>query len=120
MEIFVYIIIALIIAVSILFFRTPYGRGVKGEWLIRWVIANKKNKVINNYIIEKAIGDTHQIDHLVLNHNGLFVIETKNISGRVYGEDSQKIWTQVLAYGKVKNKVYSPVRQNETHVVGLK
>ena len=120
MEIYAYIIIAIIIIAPIVFFRSPYGRGLKGEWLIRLVIKNKNNKIINNYIIEEYEGDSHQIDHLVLNHNGLFVIETKNISGRVYGEDSQKTWTQVLAYGKVKNKVYSPVRQNETHVVGLK
>ncbi len=120
MELLAYIIIIVIIAAPIVFFRTPRGRGLQGEWLIRWVIKNKNNKVINNYIVEEYEGDSHQIDHLVLNHNGLFVIETKNVSGRIYGEDSQKSWTQVLQYGKVKNKMYSPVKQNEAHVVSLK
>ena len=117
---YVYLIIWLLMIGTIVFFRTPRGRGIKGELLIRWVIKSKENAVINNYIIEEEEGDSHQIDHIVVNHNGVFVIETNNISGRIYGEDSQKTWTQVLQYGKIKNKIYSPVKQNQTHVYSIK
>ena len=50
-------------------------------------------------------GKTSQIDHIVINSEGVFVIETKNYAGRIYGNDNQLEWTQVLVYGKVKNKL---------------
>jgi hypothetical protein len=49
----------------------------------------------------------------------VFVIETKNYSGRIYGQESQQEWTQVLSYGKVKNKIYNPIKQNKTHVYNV-
>ena len=65
-------------------------------------------------------GKTSQIDHIVINSRGVFVIETKNYSGRIYGSEDQQEWTQVLAYGKVKNKLYNPLKQNATHVYNVK
>ena len=58
-----------------------------------------------------------QIDHVHINRHGLFVIETKNYGGRIYGSDGQYEWTQVL--GRTKNKFYNPVKQNATHVYHL-
>lgn len=64
-------------------------------------------------------GKSSQIDHLVINRTGIFVIETKNYSGRIYGQEDQREWTQVLQYGKVKNKFYNPIMQNKTHIYAL-
>jgi uncharacterized membrane protein len=75
--------------------------------------------VINNYMLADD-GKSSQIDHIVINGNGIFVIETKNYSGNIYGNESQEQWTQVLAYGKVKNKLYNPLKQNATHIYRLK
>lgn len=50
----------------------------------------------------------------------MFVIETKNYSGKIYGSENQREWTQILAYGKVKNKLYNPLKQNATHVYNVK
>lgn len=71
--------------------------------------------VINNFIVQHKNGQTAQIDHIIINNNGVFVIETKNYSGYIYGDDRGEQWTQVLNYGKVKNHFYSPVKQNERH-----
>ena len=49
----------------------------------------------------------------------MFVVETKNYAGRIYGTDGQLEWTQVLAYGHSKNKLYNPVKQNGTHIMRL-
>lgn len=65
-------------------------------------------------------GNTTQIDHIVINPRGVFVIETKNYSGEIYGSENQREWTQVLAYGNVKNKLYNPLKQNATHVYNVK
>jgi len=80
----------------------------------------KKNEkyVINNLMIVNE-GKSSQTDHLVINRTGIFVIETKNYDGRIYGHEDQKEWTQVLKYGKVKNKFYSPIMQNRTHIYAL-
>jgi hypothetical protein len=78
-----------------------------------------KQYVINDYIIEMD-GKSSQIDHILINRYGIFVIETKNYSGRIYGNDNQQEWTQVLQYGKVKHKLYNPVKQNATHIYRLK
>lgn len=50
----------------------------------------------------------------------MFVVETKNYGGRIYGNQNQHEWTQVLAYGKVKNRLYNPLKQNYTHMIRLK
>lgn len=50
----------------------------------------------------------------------MFVIETKNYSGRIYGDEKSTYWTQVLRYGNVKNKLYNPLKQNATHAYNVK
>lgn len=75
--------------------------------------------VFNDYVILNN-GQTSQIDHIVVNKSGVFVIETKNYSGRIYGGEEQQEWTQVLAGGNEKNKFYNPLKQNATHIYNLK
>lgn len=75
--------------------------------------------VINNLII-KNNESTSQIDHIVINPRGIFVIETKNYSGKIYGTPNQREWTQILAHGNVRNKIYNPIKQNATHVYNVR
>ena len=75
--------------------------------------------VINNLTLEHD-GKSSQIDHIVINPRGIFVLETKNYSGQIYGNENQQEWTQVLSYGKVKNKLYNPLKQNATHIYNVK
>ena len=75
--------------------------------------------VVNDLTFTAREGKTCQIDHILVCNKGVFVIETKTYAGRIYGDDSRKEWTQVLQYGKVKNKFYSPVKQNMTHIYEL-
>lgn len=77
--------------------------------------------VIDNVIIPDESGTkSSQIDHIYVSNYGIFVVETKNYAGRIYGSDNQLNWTQVLAYGNTKNKLYNPVKQNQTHIYRLK
>ena len=88
------------------------------KWVIGETIENEQY-VINDLILMND-GKTTQIDHIVINPRGVFVIETKNYSGEIYGNENQREWTQVLAYGNVKNKLYNPLKQNATHVYNVK
>lgn len=99
--------------------NSPAGRGKSGENQIRSLIGKTDpgyKYVINNLVLKTNNGRTCQIDHIVINKSGLFVIETKNYSGRIYGQENHQEWTQVLQYGKVKNKLYNPLKQNRSHV----
>lgn len=62
----------------------------------------------HNIIIPGQNG-TAQIDHLLISPYGLFIIETKNISGWIFGEEDKPKWTSVL-YGN-KYPFQNPLRQ---------
>lgn len=119
----VFIIVLVILFISFAIYRKrPSVRGKRGEDKVRRVIGEtmeNEQYVINDLILVDC-GKSVQIDHIVINPRGIFVIETKNYSGEIYGSESQREWTQVLAYGRVKNKLYNPLKQNATHVYHVK
>lgn len=99
--------------------QTPQVKGWLGEFTVKLIVGKdkpSKKRVINNLKLRIDDGKTAQVDHVVINEKGVFVIETKNYSGRIYGRESHLEWTQVLNYGKVKNKLYNPIKQNKTHI----
>jgi ribosomal protein S27AE len=101
----------------VLCLKSPKGKGRIGELKVRHIIGENIENVryvFNDYICI-ANGKSSQIDHILVCAKGVFVIETKNYSGAIYGEDSEREWTQVLQYGNVKNKFYNPVKQNASH-----
>ncbi len=119
------IIVAFVLAVICVggatLWSLPTVRGMVGEWRVRLKVGTNipgRQYVINNYQVSVE-GGSVQIDHIVINPNGVFVIETKNYSGRIFGAENQTKWTQVLAYGKVKNSLYNPIMQNGMHIKHL-
>ena len=100
----------------------PKKLGEIGENYINYILERipGENYIINDLIIKDQTGKTTQIDHIVINTNGVFVIETKNYAGRIYGNDLQQEWIQVLNYGKSKHQFYNPVKQNASHIYKLK
>ena len=119
---FLIIIAIVLIIILAAYLKKPETRGKRGENKVKWVIGEtieNEQYVINDLILSNN-GSSSQIDHVVINPRGVFVIETKNYSGEIYGSENQREWTQVLAYGKVKNKVYNPIKQNATHVYNVK
>ena len=98
----------------------PAVKGRIGEAKVNRVLKGLSKKYggrfIHNVIVQGDDEKTSQIDHVYVCSRGVFVIETKNYAGRIYGTQNQKQWTQVLAYGHSKNKLYNPVMQNYTHI----
>tara|TARA_Y100000588_G_C13954902_1_gene796077 strand:- start:112 stop:822 length:711 start_codon:yes stop_codon:yes gene_type:complete len=60
-----------------------------------------------------------QIDIVIATTVGIIVIEVKNHSGWIFGNNYHQNWTQVLAYGKKKFKFYNPIKQNHSHIRAL-
>jgi restriction system protein len=67
---------------------------------------------IHNVILPARNGTT-QIDHVLVSIYGLFVIETKNMGGWIFGSAHQETWTQ--QFFKKKFKFQNPLRQNYRH-----
>jgi uncharacterized paraquat-inducible protein A len=58
------------------------------------------------------------MNHIILSDQGLFVIETKNYSGWIFGDETSKYWMQVIY--KRKEKFLNPILQNKGHIKALR
>lgn len=108
--------------------RLPFGKttaetiGKRGEWLVTQELGRTKEDlqyVVNDLLFKVGQEKSCQIDHVFINENGIWVIETKNYSGLICGNEKWQEWTQVLANGKEKHRFYNPVKQNRTHIHNL-
>ena len=68
---------------------------------------------IHNLIIVDEKGNSHQIDHILIRPNGVFVIETKNWVGLICGKEDDEYWNVHL--NRITYQQYNPVLQNKTH-----
>ena len=81
-----------------------------------WMKLGDEYTRFHDVILPKQ-NSTTQIDHILLSLFGIFVIETKNISGWIFGNEKSKHWTQSM-YGK-KYKFQNPLHQNYRHTKAL-
>ncbi|MSP97360.1 MAG: NERD domain-containing protein [Betaproteobacteria bacterium] len=58
-----------------------------------------------------------QIDHVIVSRHGVFVVETKNMDGWIFGDEKSPQWTQSI-YGK-NYKFQNPLHQNYRHTKAL-
>lgn len=71
---------------------------------------------VNNVTISTPNGTT-QIDHVIVSRHGVFVVETKNMDGWIFGDEKSPQWTQSI-FGK-KYKFQNPLHQNYRHTKAL-
>ncbi|MBD5518691.1 MAG: DNA-binding protein [Lachnospiraceae bacterium] len=106
--------------------KTIFDAGKYGEYLTYKKLKEYESdggKFLFNCYIPKEDGKTTEIDVLLIHSTGIFVIESKNYSGWIFGSENSKTWTQTLrrGNGKVrKEHFYNPIMQNNTHVKWLK
>jgi restriction system protein len=82
-----------------------------------WIGLKKKIYFRHHNVIVLTGTGTTQIDHLILSCFGIFVVETKNYRGWIFGSENQAKWTQSI-YGK-KYSFQNPLHQNYRHVKAL-
>lgn len=95
---------------------TKRGKGIAGERVVTYFL-NKldKSKYFTINDITLKINDrTTQIDHIVVSCYGIFVIETKNWKGSIYGSRWGNDIYQYL--GGVKYTHQNPIKQNIGHI----
>ncbi|MCP3942837.1 MAG: nuclease [Desulfobacteraceae bacterium] len=108
------------VIVLILFFRTPFFKGFIGEVIINITTAlfldKNRYHLIKNVTLPTEDGTT-QIDHIIVSEYGIFVVETKNMKGWIFGSEKQKMWTQSIFKHKIKFQ--NPLHQNYKHIKTL-
>lgn len=120
-SVIIFVLLLGLVAVYKIRYDNPQARGKRGENRVANILqlccVSEHDRVLNDTILYNPQNDnSSQIDHILICSHGVFIVETKNYSGMVYGSDSQREWVQFLAGGNVKNTFYSPVKQNATHV----
>lgn len=120
MAFFISITIVFLVVTTVLNIFLPQIKGAIGERRIHHLLKQLGESYVafNDVYVPKKDGRTTQIDHIVVSPYGIFVIETKNYSGWIFGSERQKNWTQTIY--KKKSKFYNPILQNESHVNALK
>lgn len=101
--------------------KHPYVKGKFGEAIVNTIntigLDKKEYEQIKDVTLKLKDETTTQIDHIIVSIYGIFVIETKNYKGWIYGDEKQKQWTQVNY--KHKNKFQNPLHQNYKHIKAL-
>ena len=116
------IVIIFIVLILVIVFKINSSKikGSVGEFKVNTRLNFLGNEYIslNDILIKSSNGNTSQIDELVLSEYGIFIIETKNYKGWIFGNEKSENWTQVIF--KEKHTFRNPIKQNWSHVYALK
>ncbi|HAO25922.1 MULTISPECIES: NERD domain-containing protein [unclassified Methylophaga] len=100
--------------------KSAWFKGLFGEFIVnvfaQWKLDKDTYHLIKNVTLPTQDGTT-QIDHIIVSVYGVFVVETKNLRGWIFGSANQKMWTQQIF--KHKNKFQNPLHQNYKHTKTL-
>lgn len=107
------VLIAIIIILAV--YNSPNFKGRDGERIVAEKLENVEGKkyVVNNIMINDN-GKSRQIDHILISEHGIFIIETKNFAGAIYGKETSTEWKQYLNGKCFKFK--NPIHQNYGHL----
>ena len=75
-------------------------------------------RLIKNVTLPTEDGTT-QVDHVLVSVFGVFVIETKNMGGKIFGKPKEEKWTQKFPWRK-GYRFQNPCRQNYGHVQAVR
>lgn len=109
-----------VLAVVIGIFNLPHFKGWLGESAAglsaKLHLPADQYTAIHNVTLPTSDGTT-QIDHVIVSRFGVFVVETKNYKGWIFGSEQQPTWTQKIY--KRTHKFQNPLRQNYKHLKTL-
>ncbi len=111
-----------VVVIGLKILRRPKVKGMVGEAMVNWAGLSRLDKtryhVLKNLFVPHVSGDgMTEIDHVVVSAHGIFVIETKNYKGWIFGSAQDSMWTR-SDYGK-KRQFLNPLKQNKLHVDSL-
>lgn len=110
-------LILLVAGVGLIKIFKPFLKGKVGELAVSTHVKlylDERYILLNDVTLPDEFAGTTQIDHILLSPFGVFVIETKNYKGWIFGGERQKVWTQKIY--KKSYKFQNPVYQNYKHI----
>ena len=103
------------------FLTMRLDKGNYGEYLTYKYLRGYESdgaRFLYNCYLPKENGETTEIDVLMIHKSGIYVFESKNYSGWIFGSEHQKNWTQTLPSGRKSQKEHflNPIMQNKLHI----
>ena len=98
-------------------------RGIFGEAAMMALTARvcdtdkRKYVLMRNLYVPARAGYT-EIDALLLHQSGIYVLESKNLSGEISGDLESERWTQHINE-RTEHTFHNPIRQNIGHILAL-
>ncbi|MEO2266455.1 nuclease-related domain-containing protein [Pseudoalteromonas sp. YIC-656] len=91
--------------------------GAIGEWQVNRLLEVMTKRIgftlYKNMLFRAENGEWTEVDHLLVTPYGIFVIESKNYQGWIFGSEHQTKWTQSTV--RSKTPFMNPLRQNFKH-----
>lgn len=100
--------------------QTRLFKGWFGEQLVRSLAHFQLDRQVYRRLHDVTLitpDGTTQIDHVFVSPFGIFVLETKNMSGWIFGGEKQAQWTQQIY--KKRFQFQNPAHQNYKHLKAL-
>ena|ERR1700722_1165880 len=101
------------------------GEGSEGEALVAKVLDGMEMDARVLHSVQFESGEkTRELDHLLITHNTMFVIETKYLRGRIAGDVMDREWTLHKRARKTRSRYkrgfYNPLKQVATQIYHLR
>jgi hypothetical protein len=101
------------------------GEGSQGEALVAKLLDGLPMDAKVLHSVQFESGDKpRELDHLLITHNTMFVIETKYLRGRIAGEALDREWTLHKRAHKTRSRYkrgfYNPLKQVATQIYHLR
>jgi hypothetical protein len=103
------------------FMQLRSDKGRYGEYLSYRELEklDGSHKLLNNLYIPLTNGSTTEIDLIMLDNTGVYVLESKNYSGWIFGDEKSRNWTQTFRNGE-KYRFFNPIWQNRKHIKAIR
>lgn len=89
-----------------------------GQARIKSALRKRSPDVLHDFILPGAYGGLAQLDHAILTAGGILCIQTKHMSGVVFGGEDEPQWTNVD--GVSRRRFLNPLIQNEGRARALR
>ncbi len=105
----------LVLLVAVWFFKSAWFKGWFGEFIVKRAARSLDENTYTAFhnVTLQTLDGTTQIDHVFVSRYGVFVVETKNYKGWIFGDPDKPKWTQTIYRSKFAFQ--NPLRQNYKH-----